>query len=122
MKKYIFPVLTVVALIIGFFVRNGIANKANAQVRFNLRMSKVDQMLQYMDQLYVEEIDMDSITDVVMSDFVEKLDPHSSYIPKKDIDIVNSELGGSFSGIGVQFTIQEDTVCIVQVISGGPSE
>ncbi|MBR1929314.1 MAG: S41 family peptidase [Paludibacteraceae bacterium] len=122
MKKYIFPVLTVVALIIGFFVGNGIANKANAQVRFNLRMSKVDQMLQYMDQLYVEEIDMDSITDVVMSDFVEKLDPHSSYIPKKDIDIVNSELGGSFSGIGVQFTIQQDTVCIVQVISGGPSE
>lgn len=65
---------------------------------------------------------MDSLTDIVLDDLVKQLDPHSSYIPKKDIELVNSELSGSFSGIGVQFTIQNDTVNIVAVISGGPSE
>jgi carboxyl-terminal processing protease len=65
---------------------------------------------------------MDSITDEVMTELVQKLDPHSAYIPKEDLEMVNSELAGSFSGIGVQFTIQQDTVRIVAVIAGGPSE
>ena len=58
----------------------------------------------------------------VLSELVQKLDPHSSYIPKKDLEMVNSELSSSFSGIGVQFNIQNDTVHIVSVIRGGPSE
>ncbi len=126
MKKYIYPTLTVLFLIAGIFIGNGLANRANAQ-QFVWRMmqpqqSKVDQLLQYMQNSYVDEINVDSITDEVMTDLVSKLDPHSSYIPKKDLEIVNSELGGSFSGIGVQFSIQNDTINIVSVISGGPSE
>ncbi len=126
MKKYLFPTLTVIFLAVGIFIGNGLANRANAQ-QFIWRMvqpqqSKVDQLLQYMQNSYVDEINVDSITDEVMADLVSKLDPHSSYIPKKDLEIVNSELGGSFSGIGVQFSIQNDTINIVAVIPGGPSE
>jgi carboxyl-terminal processing protease len=51
-----------------------------------------------------------------------ELDPHSSYIPAKDLQAVNDELSASFSGIGIQFTIQQDTIHISDVISGGPSE
>jgi len=58
----------------------------------------------------------------MMIDLIAKLDPHSVYIPAADLENVNSELEGSFSGIGVQFNIQNDTVMIVSVISGGPSE
>lgn len=129
MKKYLLPTLTIVALLIGLLVGNALSNKANAQ-RFIIQNgqlfqqpeSKVDQLLQLINRAYVEPINMDSLTDEVMQEIVSQLDPHSAYIPKKDLEMVNSELSGSFSGIGVQFTIQNDTVQIVAVIAGGPCE
>lgn len=129
MKKYIFPTLTIVALLVGFLIGNAISNKVNAQ-RFYIQNgqlfqqseSKVDQLLQLMEGAYVEDIDVDSITEDVMAEIVKHLDPHSAYIPKKDLQMVNDELSSSFTGIGVQFSIQNDTVQIVAVISGGPSE
>lgn len=126
MKKYILPVVTVFCLFVGFLIGNALSNKVNAQnnvVRFWGRpQSKIDELLDYMRAGYVEQLDIDSITEDIMVDIVNKLDPHSSYIPKKDLEIVNSELEASFSGIGVQFNIQNDTINIVAVISGGPSE
>ena len=126
MKKFIYPTLTIIAVLLGFFLGSTSAHKAEAQ-QYSLRnfftpQSKIDQMLQYMQQGYVEPLDLDSITEEVMQELVQKLDPHSAYIPKKDLEMVNSELSASFSGIGVQFNIQQDTVCIVAVIPGGPSE
>ena len=129
MKKYILPTVMAVALALGFLIGNAISNKVNAQ-RFIIKngqliatpSSKVDQMLRLMETAYVDELNVDSITDEAMHELVKKLDPHSSYIPKEDLEMVNSELSGSFSGIGVQFTIQSDTVNIVAVIAGGPSE
>ena len=129
MKKYILPTVTVICLLAGFLLGNAISNKANAQ-RFYIQNgqlfaqpdSKVDQLLQLMQTVYVDELNMDSITDEAMAEIVKKLDPHSAYIPKEDLELVNSELSASFSGIGVQFTIQNDTINIVAVISGGPSE
>lgn len=129
MKKYFWPTITIVTLLLGLLIGNAVSNKVNAQ-RFYIQNgqlftqpeSKVDQLLGLMNQVYVEPINVDSITDEVMSEFVQRLDPHSAYIPKADLELVNSELSGSFSGIGVQFNIQQDTVHIVAVISGGPSE
>ena len=129
MKKYLFPTLTIVCLLIGFLVGNAVSNKVNAQrfyiqngMLFQQPESKVDQLLQLMNQAYVDPINVDSITDEVMMEVVKRLDPHSAYIPKEDLEMVNSELSASFSGIGVQFSIQNDTVQVVSVISGGPSE
>lgn len=129
MKKYLWPTITVVCLFVGFLIGNAIQNKANAQrivingnEIFAMPNSKVDQLLHLLEQQYVDSLNMDSITDEVMADIVKQLDPHSAYIPKKDLEIVNSELSASFSGIGVQFTIQKDTINVVAVISGGPSE
>ena len=128
MKKYILPTLTVLAVAIGIIIGMALSQKANAQRivyqngTWQLEQSKVDRLLQLMQTAYVDELDLDSITDEVMSELVQKLDPHSSYIPKEDLEMVNSELAASFSGIGVQFTIQQDTVRIVAVIAGGPSE
>lgn len=128
MKKYILPTITVLAVALGIIVGMALSQKANAQRivyqngTWQLEQSKVDRLLQLMQTAYVDDLDIDSITDEVMSELVQKLDPHSSYIPKEDLEMVNSELAGSFSGIGVQFTIQQDTVRIVAVIAGGPSE
>jgi carboxyl-terminal processing protease len=128
MKKYILPTLTVIAVTLGIVIGVTLSQKANAQRiiyqngQWHLEQTKVDRLLQLMENAYVDSINVDSITDEVMTEIVQKLDPHSAYIPKEDLEMVNSELAGSFSGIGVQFTIQQDTVRIVAVISGGPSE
>ena len=128
MKKYILPTLTVIAVALGILIGSTLTQKAAAQRivyqngHWQLEQSKVDRLLQLMESAYVDSINMDSITDEAMTDLVKKLDPHSAYIPKEDLEMVNSELAGSFSGIGVQFTIQQDTVRIVAVIAGGPSE
>ena len=128
MKKYLLPTITVFAVALGIIIGAALTQKANAQRivfqngQWRIEQSKVDRMLQLMEQAYVDSINVDSITDEVLTELVQRLDPHSSYIPKEDLEMVNSELAGSFSGIGVQFTIQQDTVRIVAVIAGGPSE
>lgn len=129
MKKYLFPTLTVACLLLGFLIGNAVSNKANAQ-RFYIQNgqlysqpdSKVDQLLDLLKQGYVDELNTDSMQEIAMQELVKQLDPHSAYIPAKDLEMVNSELSGSFSGIGIQFSIQNDTICVVSVISGGPSE
>lgn len=126
MKKYLLPTLTVLAMALGILVGSALTQKVNAQrIVFHngswaIEQSKVDRLLQLMSTAYVDSLNIDSITDEAMADLVQKLDPHSAYIPKEDLEMVNSELAGSFSGIGVQFTIQQDTVRIVAVIAGGP--
>ena len=128
MKKYLLPTLTVIGVALGLVIGMSLSQQANAQRitfqngQWHFEQSKVDRMLQLMESAYVDKINVDSITDEVMTEFVQKLDPHSAYIPKEDLEMVNSELAGSFSGIGVQFTIQQDTVNIVAVIAGGPCE
>ena len=128
MKKYILPTLTVIGVALGIVIGMALSQKANAQRivyqngQWSLEQTKVDHLLQLMETAYVDELNIDSITDEVMAELVQKLDPHSAYIPKEDLEMVNSELAGSFSGIGVQFTIQQDTVRIVAVIAGGPCE
>ena len=131
MKKYLFPTLTIVCLIIGFLIGNAVSNQANAQ-RANIQSNrlfgyttsfdKIDQILGIIETGYVDSINMDSIREEVAKEIIKSLDPHSAYIPKEDLEMVNSELSASFSGIGIQFSIQNDTVQVVSVISGGPSE
>ena len=131
MKKYLFPTITVVCLIIGFLIGNAVSNQANAQ-RANIQsnklfgnttsLNKIDLLLGIIESSYVDVINMDSIREEVAKEIIKSLDPHSAYIPKEDLEMVNSELSASFSGIGIQFSIQNDTVQVVSVISGGPSE
>ncbi|VBB48238.1 C-terminal processing peptidase-3 [uncultured Paludibacter sp.] len=129
-KKNIYIILGLVAAVLaGLFLGNLLAGRANQQENissfsslFKSKGSKIDNFLSLIGKQYVDTVDVDSLTEDMMMDLVAKLDPHSVYIPAKDLEAVNDELDGSFSGIGVQFNIQNDTVMIVSVISGGPSE
>ena len=124
-------VIIVVSAIAGVLLGNLIAKKENQgqQIKdlsglFLPRgnSGKIGELLSLIDGQYIDDVPMDSLIDEVMAEIVSKLDPHSVYIPASDLEAVNNELEGSFSGIGVQFNIQNDTVMIVSVISGGPSE
>lgn len=86
------------------------------------RNSKVDMLLRVIESQYVDTVESKQLIDHAMSSVLNELDPHSAYIPAEDLSSVNEELEGSFSGIGIQFNLLNDTVNVVNVVSGGPSE
>ena len=83
---------------------------------------KMSDVLHYVSSMYVDTVDMSDLVDRVIPQLTETLDPHTAYIKAEDLQITNDELASSFFGIGVQFNLRNDTVNVVQVISGGPSE
>ncbi|MDP4238743.1 MAG: S41 family peptidase [Bacteroidota bacterium] len=123
-KKNLFLVLIILFSILGgILLGNIISMRANGSGFSRMKShGKVDELLSIINSQYVDTVDMKAMTEELMTDLASKLDPHSVYIPATDLADVNSELEGSFSGIGVQFNIQNDTIMIVAVISGGPSE
>lgn len=83
---------------------------------------KMSDVLHYVSRMYVDTVNMSDLVDRVIPQLTETLDPHTAYIKAEDLQITNDELASSFFGIGVQFNLRNDTVNVVQVISGGPSE
>lgn len=83
---------------------------------------KLDNILGLIESDYVDEVDIDYIIELTIPKLMANLDPHSTYIPASELQAVNEDLDGSFSGIGVSFTMLTDTVTINEVIPGGPSE
>ncbi len=82
---------------------------------------KMSQFLQLLDRQYVETVNMDSLVEIGITKMLEELDPHSVYLTAEELRKANEPLEGNFEGIGVQFNILDDTIIIVNVISGGPS-
>ena len=83
---------------------------------------KLNRLYDIIENDYVDKIDLDSLLESQIPSLLKSLDPHSSYIPAADLEAVNGELEGSFSGIGIQFQVMNDTICVVEVITGGPAE
>ncbi len=83
--------------------------------------NKLTTILDLIDKGYVDSVNTNDIVEKTIPEILENLDPHTTYIPAKYMQEVQEEMKGKFSGIGVQFSIQEDTVRVVEVISGGPS-
>ena len=83
---------------------------------------KLRTILEMIDNEYVDEVNMDSLMEELYPRLLELLDPHSAYIPASELQAVNDDLEGSFSGVGVSFQIMNDTVTIIEVVAGGPSE
>ena len=83
---------------------------------------KLDALMSMINYAYVDSIDEKKISDDAIRNLLKELDPHSVYIPAEELKEVNEPLVGNFEGIGVQFSILEDTIMITQTISGGPSE
>jgi len=83
---------------------------------------KFRDILSYIDRDYVDSVDTEALSDYAIEKMLEKLDPHTSYIPANEMIVANSYLEGDFDGIGVEFNIFQDTIFVISPISGGPSE
>jgi len=116
----IIAVSVIVGIIIGtFFAARFSGNRLNI---INTSSNKLNDLLHIIDDQYVDTVDIANIVEQSMPKILEELDPHSSYISAKDAKTSNDDLKGSFSGVGIQFVIREDTVRITNIIKGGPSE
>lgn len=83
---------------------------------------KLTRLIELIETMYVDSVNSPELVDVAIKAILEKLDPHSAYIPAKRVDAVEAPLKGNFEGVGVRFQIVKDTLFVVQAISGGPSE
>ena len=115
-----------IGLLLGFWLtNNAYKNQTSVILRSphsTTSYSKLSEVLQLIDQAYVDTINKPKLIEDILPAILTDLDPHSVYIPKDEVQSMNEDLEGSFSGIGVQFNIQNDTIMIVDVIAGGPSE
>lgn len=123
-KNRLMPFLMAICLVAGILIGTFYTNhfSGNKLGIINTSSNKLNALLHIIDEQYVDTVNMFNLVEEAMPQILAELDPHSSYIPAKDLEAVNSDLKGSFSGIGVQFTIQDDTIHINSVIQGGPSE
>lgn len=123
-KNKLIPFLMAICLVAGILIGTFYTNhfSGNKLGIINTSSNKLNALLHIIDEQYVDTVNMFNLVEEAMPQILAELDPHSSYIPAKDLEAVNSDLKGSFSGIGVQFTIQDDTIHINSVIPGGPSE
>ena len=123
--RYI-PIIIAVSIVAGIFIGTFYANRfaENNPGMGGIQpgTNKLNGLLRIVNDQYVDTVNMAALVEDAMPQILNELDPHSSYIPAKDLQAVNDDLAGSFSGIGVQFTIQQDTIHISDVIAGGPSE
>jgi carboxyl-terminal processing protease len=122
--KIFLPILLGAAIAIGIFIGvklQGNVNRASIE-RINLfQPDKLSIITRLIEKDYVDTIDKNALIERIIPIILEELDPHSSYISAEDMKEVAEDMRGKFSGIGVQFVMQNDTVIVVDVISGGPS-
>lgn len=117
------PLLISLGIVLGILIGSFYANHFSGR-RLNIINAsgdKLNSLLHIIDDQYVDSVNLSELVEKSLPQILKELDPHSVYIPAAESESSMEELRGSFSGIGVQFTIYKDTVRIVRVIDGGPS-
>ena len=127
MKYYasrLLPLYISVAVVVGVLIGRFYANQYSGnRISFiNTSQDKISNLLDAINERYVDKVDMNEIVEKSIPQILKELDPHSTYVSAKDVEASMQELKGSFSGIGVQYMIYEDTVRVVRIIEGGPAE
>lgn len=123
-KSHFIPIIAAVCIVLGILIGTFYSNHFadNRLGIINTSSNKLNALLRIVEDQYVDTVKMADLVEGAMPQILGELDPHSAYIPAKDVELVNDELSASFSGIGVQFTINNDTIHINNVIHGGPAE
>ena len=115
------PVLLAIALVTGIFIGNRLTRNSGNNLTAMSKVSKLDAIVDLIQNAYVDSISTDTLIEKTIPQLLKNLDPHTVYIPAKELTGVEEEMRGDFGGIGVQFSVQNDTVMVVDVVLGGPS-
>ena len=121
--KLYFPIMLSIVLIGGILLGLSLDGNApgNKTYVYN-HPNKLNKVINYIEKNYVDPVSKENLQESAIPAMLKDMDPHSVYIPAKDLKDVNEPLQGNFEGIGIQFNMQNDTIVVISVISGGPSE
>ena len=122
-NKYI-PLIIGVAIAAGVIIggKLNFSDTSDNLFTTNSKKDKLNRLIDYIDYEYVEDVNTDSIVDVTVNGILNNLDPHSTYIPKEDLERITENMKGDFIGIGINFYPYRDTIAVVKPTEGGPSE
>lgn len=124
MNKKNLPIYFSIAVVIGIFIGVFFSGGNSKLLTFSKSTShekKIKRLINFIEQDYVDDVNTDSLLDGAITQMLGKLDPHSVYIPREDLQEVTENMQGNFVGIGVQFRMIGDSITVIQPIKGGPS-
>ena len=118
------PVIISVAVVAGITIGRMLPPMPSAvqQISSKSRSDKINTILNIIEANYVDTVNKAQLVDNTISAILRRLDPHSVYIPAKDLARANEPLRGSFEGIGISFNMMTDTILVISALPGGPSE
>ncbi len=118
------PILMAISVVVGILIGTFYANhfSGNRLSIINSGSNKLNNLLRLVDDQYVDTVNVNDLVEKAMPQILSELDPHSVYISAKDMQIANDDLKGSFSGVGIEFIIRQDTLHVQNVIKNGPAE
>ena len=118
------PLLMAFCVVLGIMIGTFYANhfSGNRLNIINSGSNRINNLLHIIDDQYVDAVNIDSLVDKAIPQILADLDPHSVYISARDVQQVNDDMKGSFSGVGIEFLIREDTIHMQGVIKNGPAE
>lgn len=121
-KVFIIPLIVGGALAIGVYIGTLFVPQGIPADPIQQTTSKFSTVLEMIEDKYVDSVDHDLLVESSIEGMIQKLDPHSSYIPATDLSAVNEQLEGNFGGVGIRFLIHEDSLVATHVLPGSPSE
>ncbi len=123
-KNRFMPLVMAVCVVLGIVIGSFYANhfSGNRLTVINNGSSRLNNLLRIIDDQYVDKVNIDSLVDKAIPTILSELDPHSVYISAKDVQAATDDLKGSFSGVGIEFTIRQDTIRVQNVIKNGPAD
>lgn len=124
-RPWLNPLIYSIILIIGIIIGSLIFRERDTEkytANAHASAGKIDNVLDFIEQNYVDTVKRSDLEEKTLVAMLNQLDPHSEYIPAAELQQVNEPLQGNFDGIGVEFNIVNDTICVVHPIQGGPSE
>lgn len=116
------PIIIALAIAGGIWIGATFAEPKTDRNDLKAAIYKLQEIITYINRDYVDSVNTNELVEFGIEKMLERLDPHSSYIPAKDAVLAKSQLEGNFDGIGVEFGIIRDTIYVVAPLTGGPSE
>ena len=122
--KLYLPLIIGIAAAIGIYIggKLNFSDHSDRVFTSNSKKDKLNRLIDYIEYDYVENINTDSIVDVAVNEILDNLDPHSTYIPKEDLQKVQESMKGDFVGIGINFYTFKDTITVISSLKNSPSE
>ena len=121
MNKNNLPIFFAIAMAFGVLIGAFFTGQSTSLSKTSVKEQKIKRLINFIQQDYVDDVDTDELLDGAIAQMLTKLDPHSVYIPKENLQAVTENMQGNFVGIGVQFRIIDDSITVVHPMKGGPS-